>query len=68
MLVTNEFLEKGRSDSGGYNRKQLELLGVAWPPLKGWKKAIIGTNIGDDVAEMFISLTGRTLKSEGRSD
>jgi hypothetical protein len=37
VAVTREFIDSGRSIAGGWTREQLAVLGVSWPPPKGWK-------------------------------
>jgi hypothetical protein len=34
----------GRSPAGGWTKKQLAIWGVPWPPPKGWKRKLTGTN------------------------
>ena len=41
MKLTEAEIEKGRSASGGFTRKQLAAWGVSWPPPKGWKSALL---------------------------
>ncbi len=65
--VTREFLEAGRSDAGGWNRKQLETLGVEWPPLEGWRKRLIGSDLPDEAYDKFLELRGKTIKAEKRA-
>lgn len=59
MTITNEFLIAGQSGAGGWNKRQLALLGVDWPPVKGWKHRIIGTEIPDEDAMKFLSWKGQ---------
>ena len=35
----------GRSARGGWSRAQLTMLGVEWPPMKGWLARLDGTEI-----------------------
>lgn len=58
MILTHEILENSRSPRGGWNRKQLELLGVAWPPVKGWKRKLIGTDMDDAKFAELMKLSG----------
>lgn len=60
MLITHEFIERGMSELGGWNREQLKLLKVPWPPRKGWKRRIQGTEISEAEAEIFLKLRGYT--------
>lgn len=38
---TEEILERLKTKKGGYKRETLKLLGIPWPPPKGWKKDLI---------------------------
>lgn len=70
MEVTAEFFAAGESAAGGYTRQQVQLLGLNWPPPKGWKKAVIGSVISDESAAEFLQLAGtgsRKTKSEARN-
>lgn len=70
MEISKEFLSAGASAVGGYTRKQVQLLGLTWPPPKGWKNLVIGTEISDESAEEFllISGSGRRLRKEKGGD
>lgn len=50
FIITDEFIEAIKSDKGGYTRAQLDALGVAWPPAKGWKASVIGKPIARETA------------------
>ena len=39
-MPTREEIETARTPNGGYTKAQLAEWGVAWPPTKGWKRAI----------------------------
>ncbi len=53
MLVTDALIDAGRSGSGGWTKEQLALLGVCWPPSKGWRSRVVGTEIPDKDAMAF---------------
>ena len=55
-LITDELIESGKSASGGWSKAQLQILGVAWPPQKGWKAGVIGKSIQESDAKLFLSL------------
>ena len=38
---TREEIEKHLTAAGGYLRKDLEAMGVKWPPKKGWKQMLM---------------------------
>lgn len=56
MLITNTLIEAGKSDSGAWSRKQLGLIGVPWPPLRGWRSRIVGEEITQEDADKFIAI------------
>lgn len=56
MKVTAEFIEQGKSQRGGWSKRQLAILGVQWPPQPGWKQRAIGREITQAEAEEFLVL------------
>ena len=36
-----QYLDSLKTPAGGYTRETLQMLGVSWPPQKGWRKQII---------------------------
>lgn len=56
--VTNEFI--GDNSCSPYTEcwtaKQLEQLGVSWPPQKGWRERSIGMQITEEQAAIFIGI------------
>ena len=63
MIITEELIRSGVSERGGWNRKQTILLGFGWPLYPGWKSKIIGKEISESDADLFLSLKGQTLRS-----
>lgn len=53
MIITREYIMKHRTQRKSWTRSQFKALGVSWPPLKGWKGRIIGTEISQEAAEIF---------------
>lgn len=41
MKLTKEQIEAGKTEKGGFTRKQLEAWGVPYPPPKGWQEALM---------------------------
>ena len=39
--TVEEYLDSLKTPKGGYTRETLTMLGVEWPPKKGWKREII---------------------------
>lgn len=58
MKLTEQRIDAGRSERGGWSRKQLALLGVDWPPKTGWKQRVIGDEISEDKYRQFLRLKG----------
>ncbi len=56
MVVTEELLERGKSIRGGWSREQFHVLGIDFPPSKGWKKSILGEYISEIDANFFVEL------------
>ena len=54
--LTDDLIEAAKSERGGWTRGQLECIGVAWPPPKGWKRLVIGRKIDKTSAERFVAL------------
>ncbi len=53
--LTSKVFQSASNGPGGFNAKQLAILGVGWPPKKGWKKRLMGTYVKQSVASMFIA-------------
>lgn len=66
MQITEELLERGKSDRGGWNREQLKIIGVDWPPAYGWKSRVIGKQIAGDHARQFLALRGVRFRRGNR--
>jgi len=60
IVLTRENIHAGKSERGGWTRAQLALLGVAWPPMKGWLSALIGTELAK--ADYLAFLTSRNRR------
>ena len=39
--MTQDEIEAGRTEKGGFTRKTLKGWGVDWPPPRGWKKSLL---------------------------
>tara|TARA_B110000971_G_scaffold221834_1_gene270895 strand:- start:1329 stop:2276 length:948 start_codon:yes stop_codon:yes gene_type:complete len=42
IILEEKHFSEGLSESGGYKKKQLEILNLNWPLVKGWKEKVIG--------------------------
>lgn len=57
MILTNELIERCKTAHGGYTRRTLQCFGVEWPPIKGWKNGIIGSEISAELyTRAFLSM------------
>ncbi len=65
MKLTSEILHSAGSYGGnGFNKAQLSLLGVEWPPKKGWLIGLIGTEFDEARWATVLRLSGVRLKKE----
>lgn len=39
--ITFDLLERLKSPKGGYSRASLNIMGISWPPPRGWRKKLI---------------------------
>lgn len=67
IIITNEIIEKGKSTNGGWNKKQLEIIGVT-SMKKGWKKRLIGKYISQERVAEFLKLKDSHLFNSNQID
>lgn len=65
MIVTREFILKHQTANGAWTRAQLNALGVSWPPINGWLRALVGTTITQQQADAFIQ--GATIFAKNQA-
>jgi hypothetical protein len=53
MKITMEFLNRARTNAGGFTRAQTDLLGIPWPLPANWLRNLVGTEIDIDTANAF---------------
>jgi ribonuclease HI len=53
MIITNDWLVKNKTPNGGYNKKQFNILGISYPPKKGWKEQVVGMDLSEDKVNEF---------------
>ena len=56
MRITRDDILAGRTPAGGWKRKQLELIGVTWPPRSGWLDRTVGLDITAETFSEFLRL------------
>jgi len=54
MILTEEMIRAAASSKGGWTKRQLEILGVSWPPKRGWLRSVIGRDIETEVYQQFL--------------
>ena len=62
VRVTRGLLLAGRSANGGWSRAQYALLGVGWPPPKGWMDGLLGRAVARGVMDEFVRLRDEHLR------
>lgn len=62
-ILTSDMIEAAKSPKGGFNARQLKLLGIGWPPYKGWKESLIGKTISAENYQLFINYGKNTQNS-----
>jgi hypothetical protein len=51
--VTRQWIHKHKTPRGSWNQRQLNALGISWPPAKGWIDQTAGMQITDEAAKEF---------------
>ena len=54
--ITLDTFQAAKSAKGGWTKKQVELLGVQWPPRKGWLRGMIGDKFPRSTLEKFVAM------------
>jgi len=52
-VITKKWLDANRTAKGAFTKKQVQALGIKWPPTSGWMKSIVGEFISSDKAREF---------------
>jgi len=55
MIVTRKFINDNRSKNKAWTSSQLEILGIKWPPKKGWMSQCLGKILTDEEEKAFIN-------------
>jgi len=59
VRLTYEIIHSaGSCDGHGFNAKQLKLLGLDWPPRKGWLRLLNGREITEETWARVLALKG----------
>jgi len=64
MIITKEWIHANKTKAGSWNRKQIEALGLTYPPKKGWQQRLVkwGTEINPHQKLAFESQAGTQSK------
>ena len=68
LMLTLAMIDAGSNGPGGWNREQLKLIGVTWPPKSGWKERAIGREITKNDYDRFLALCGVTGRQRENID
>lgn len=58
IKLTRELIHTAGSCGNGFNKAQLDLLGVNWPPQKGWLSWLVGQEIPLETWNKVTALKG----------
>ncbi len=64
MIITDDWLIKNKTPAGGYNKKQFDILGIEYPPQKGWKEKIIGKDLCEEKVKEFENISSGNMKGQ----
>jgi len=56
FVITAYWIEQNCTIRGGWTAKQLALIGIPWPPVKGWKQRRVGKSISLEAKAKFEAL------------
>lgn len=58
-----KLIEMGMRSGIGINKDQCHLIGLPYPPEKGWKSRLVGTKVKKTVFKRYLALNGLSRKS-----
>ncbi len=64
MILTNDLIVLGMSRRGGWSEEQFALLGIKWPPRRGWKYRVIGLDYPKETIDQFLALKDKHLEAQ----
>jgi hypothetical protein len=65
VRLTRDMLHAGKTGGGGFNRRQIEALGLRYPPMKGWLSRLIGKTITRERYERYLALNTEARVAAG---
>jgi hypothetical protein len=67
MKLTSSLIHAGSTEAGGFTKAQLAVLGIDWPPNKGWLKGLVGKEIPPADYDKFCSLSCKAHRHGSQS-
>lgn len=69
MKLTHELIHAAKTQKGGWTKAQLEVIGVSWPPVNGWRHNVVGKEISEADYQRFCDLASvrAALNMQGES-
>lgn len=64
IILSHRCIHEAASDKGGWNKAQLALLGIEWPPVRGWLYSLVGKEISDQTWGQVMALRGVKPKEQ----
>lgn len=59
MKLTAQLIHSAGTNGIGFNFHQLYVLGVNWPPERGWIESVVGREVTSEVWELVLKLKGK---------
>ncbi len=59
MKLTHSLIHSAGRSGVGFNYHQLKVLGIHWPPKKGWLSSLIGKDISDEQWKLIVAMKGK---------
>ncbi len=54
ITLTPELIRLAQTSQGGFTQKQLETLGIDWPPPSGWARKLAGQRVPRSQFDQFV--------------
>lgn len=54
-IMTDEMLDDAKTAGGAWTRAQLSVIGVEWPPRRGWRQWVVGKDYPEETIARFKS-------------
>ena len=53
MIITKDYINRHKTPKGAWNKKQINALGLEWPPTNGWINRLVGDELSTVSARIF---------------